>query len=88
MRPDRRQRFGSGFTLLETMVALFLLSVISLVVLQAHRAGFGIWESARGSDTLDRRARIVVQQLRRHLASAHPARFAAAGTRRTLLQGG
>ncbi len=87
MRPDRRKRFGSGFTLLETMVALFLLSVISLVVLQAHRAGFGIWESARGSETRDRRARIVVEQLRRHLASAHPARFLAAGTRRLFFKG-
>jgi hypothetical protein len=69
------------------MVALFLLAVISLLVLESYRAGLGIWEAGYGANGDDRRARTVVELLRRHLTSAHPARVSSAGASRLFFRG-
>ncbi len=73
-----------GFTILEVMVALVLLSIISLTALEAYRAGLGLWqrqdEEGTGLDT----ARALLGKLETQVKSARPWRFLDEGGRHVL----
>jgi general secretion pathway protein J len=67
MRKCRRQ---SGFTLIEILLALSILSIVMVIILGALRIGVRAWE--KGEDVLvaQQRARTLLDQLARQLASA------------------
>ena len=66
----REHRRPSGFTLIEILLALSILSIVMLIILGALRIGVRAWE--KGEDVLvaQQRARTLLDQLARQLASA------------------
>lgn len=71
-RPARMRQCQSGFTLIEVIVALTLLSLMSVIILESYRAGLGIWErqyhDVRSLDS----ARVLMQKFREQVRSSYP----------------
>jgi prepilin-type N-terminal cleavage/methylation domain-containing protein len=61
-----------GFTLVETVIGLFLLSVISLLVLESYRAGLGMWERRYADDRALDTTRVLLSRLRSQVKSLYP----------------
>jgi Tfp pilus assembly protein PilE len=67
--PRQRRVRREGFTLLETVVVLFLLSLSAVVILESYRAGLGMWERQhQGARSLESAA-VVMDRVRSQLVS-------------------
>jgi general secretion pathway protein J len=67
-----KRRFQSGFTLLEVMVALTILSMMLLVIFWAFRLGLSAWDRGRVTKEEYQRQRIVSQMLSQQIKSVVP----------------
>lgn len=74
MNPRYRARASLGMTLIEVMVALALLSLLSLGVLTAFRLGERSWHQISAVATSDRDVVSAQRFLRQILESSHPFR--------------
>ncbi len=72
-RPANPRR--RGFTLIETVVVLFLLSLLSLIVVEAYRAGLGMWERQHRDSTSLETVRALLERIRTQVKSAYPWSF-------------
>lgn len=70
MKPLRRDRSG-GFTLLELLISLTLLSVIMVLVLGAMRLGVRTWERGEAMVEEQQRCRVALDLIRRQLAAIY-----------------
>ncbi|HOQ04551.1 MAG TPA: type II secretion system protein [Anaerohalosphaeraceae bacterium] len=85
MRPQiaKPERFRGGWTLVEMILALSLVSTVFLVILPQFRLLQAGWDSKESASEIQQNARVLQEHLNRHLAAARSI-SAVSGTAQTL----
>ncbi len=68
----RRQKAEGGFTLLELIIAITILSVVTVIIGSGLRLGIKAWEKGEAEAYETQRLRIISGLLYQHLKSAYP----------------
>ncbi|MEE9614872.1 MAG: type II secretion system protein [Thermodesulfobacteriota bacterium] len=63
---------GGGFTLLELIVAMLILSLVALLAVQGLRLGHRAWEKGEAKASHHHRVRIALDTVFRQISSAYP----------------
>ena len=66
---DRKFSISSGFTLLELLISLTIMGLIVVVVFGAFRIGVRAWEKGEKDVETHQRQRVVLNLIKRQLAS-------------------
>lgn len=61
-----------GFTLLEILVSMLILSMVSILVLQGLRIGYKVWEKGESKVAHNHRVRIALDTISKQLSSVYP----------------
>jgi len=61
-----------GFTLLEILVSMLILSMVSILVLQGLRIGYKVWEKGESKVAHNHRVRIALDTISKQLSSGYP----------------
>lgn len=71
---DRKMK-KSGFTLLELILAIAILSIITLIIGSGFRLGINAWEKGESEATETQRLRVLSGMMTQQLKSAYPYRM-------------
>ncbi|MEJ5259574.1 MAG: type II secretion system protein [Anaerohalosphaeraceae bacterium] len=69
-RLEKPERFGSGWTLVEMILALSLVSMVFVVILPQFRLLQAGWDSKESASEIQQNVRVLQEHLNRHLAAA------------------
>lgn len=69
-RVKKAERFGDGWTLVEMILALTLVSTVFLVILPQFRLLQAGWDSKESASEIQQNARVLQEHLNRHLSAA------------------
>lgn len=70
-RRDSRPGWERGLTLIEVVISLFLLSLMSVIVVQSYRSGLMIWERQGSENRKLDTSRVLMNRLRSQIKSAY-----------------
>ena len=62
----------NGFTLLEILVSIFILSMVGTLILQGLRLGYKVWEKGESKVAHQQRVRIALDTISKQLSSVYP----------------
>jgi len=61
-----------GFTLMEILVSMLILSMVAILILQGLRVGYKVWEKGESKVAHQQRMRIALDTISKQLSSAYP----------------
>lgn len=65
-------RSVGGFTLMEILVSMLILSMVAILILQGLRVGYKVWEKGESKVAHQQRMRIALDTISKQLSSAYP----------------
>ena len=88
MRFDKQERLGDkGFTLLEVLLAMTILSLIAVIIGVSLRLGIRAWERGEADSDDSQKLRYVVERLSQEIRSVYPYQMLIDGERAIAFKG-